>query len=252
MPAPNRFDSYYDGSQPVSREGRKRVFERMADFDSERLTLSGSANAGSARAKYITISGSGHIDRDIAGETLDCSGSLRVGGDIKVARVEASGSLESGGGISSEYTTISGSCRAANEIYAERELSSSGSIRARTISSSGRAEISGIVETDTVESPDVKINGGGRIGVIECVNCTINRGMKGTRLFGFALGRRRQKITVERVAATGKVDIDCCSVKEISAHTVTVGRDCIVGRISYTGSCHIEDGAEIGETPAKV
>ena len=251
MAGPGRFDRYYEPIPKGGREGQKRVFEQEVNFDSENLTLSGSVSAGSARARHINISGSGQVERDIAGETLDCTGSLRVGGDIRASRVKAAGSLETGGAIVSEYATFSGSCRAVNEIYAEKELSASGSIRARAIASSGSAVVNGMVETDTLEAADAEINGGGRIGALNCINCVINRSMKGQRLLRHLLGRKRQRLMIEKIEAERRADIDRCSVKEIHAGSIRVGRDCAVGKIRYSGSCEIEEGAVIGETPVK-
>lgn len=246
----NRFDRYY---APVSRgaaEDETR-FVVQAHFDSERITLSGSAEAESARARHIRISGSARISGDVAGETLEASGSLQIGGNTSVSDIGLSGSFTSGGDVRSEYCRISGSCRAAHDVIAEKELTVSGSINCIRILSGNSIALSGNAISDTVRAADVKIEGGGRIGVLECTNAEINRHSRGRGLRGLFAAGRRQVLSIDRIDAKGHLFVDACTVNDIMADSVEVGGRCVVGRIVYASSCHITEGAEVRSEPVK-
>ncbi len=243
----NRFDKYYAGDSAGAADGNSPTerFSLEEHFESEQMTLSGSATAQSARARHIRISGSAHIADEVVAETLHCSGSIHAGGNISASTVDISGSLESGGSIRSRSFALSGSCRSARLIRAEDFISSSGSIAAVELQAGNRITVSGSVRAERLRADRVEIMGGGRAGGISCTDAEINSRGKGRRLFSLF---RKADLRIESIEAGGRVDIDECSVGEITASSVHVGKSCAVGKIRYRDNCSVETGAEVGET----
>ncbi len=252
MKRENKFDMYYGGSGTGAGNGKQSNYEPPGHFESERLSLSGSANVETAKARHISISGSATITNEVSSETLDCSGSVHAGGNITSSAISISGSLDSGGSIRSVNFHSSGSCRAAQLIYGESEVSCSGSIRAARIESAGTVNIAGSVHSDSVRAANAKIDGGGSIGSLNCDTASINTKGAGRAVLFLPFMRKRGRLSVDRLVATGSVDADHCTVGEITAGSVHVGSDCTVGKIMFKTDCRIEQGAEIGQEPQKV
>lgn len=248
--AENKFEKYYSGREAGNGEGKK--FEKETNFESERLSLSGSASAESAKARHIKISGSANIAGDLVAESLEASGSLHVNGNINSSGVEISGSLETGGSIGSEETNISGSCRTGLGIYAERRLKVSGSVKARELESAQEVSVFGEVRTDSIRAERVEIAGGGKVGSIACGSVDINTHARVGRLINLMSPRNRQRLMIESIEAKGTATVDACTIGSIRAASVHVGKHCKVGKIAYTVSCDIENGAEVEGEPQKI
>lgn len=248
--AENKFEKYYSGSKEGNGGGDKK-FDRETDFDSEHISLSGSARSESAKARHIRISGSAHVERDIVSETLETSGSLHVNGNISSSRVHVSGSLETGGSISSEETEISGSCRTGLGIYAVKQLSVSGTVSARELEAEEDISVHGEVRAERIRAGELEIAGGGKVGSIVCRSADINSHARVGRLINLMSKRNKHRLMIESIEATGTVTVDLCTVGSISADSIHVGRNSKVGKIVYTTSCDIEEGAEVTSEPEK-
>lgn len=242
----NKFDSYYS---PEGDEGGES-FTREDRFDSEDLHLAGSATVDSAKARHIRISGSGHVAGSMVGETVVCSGSIHVGGSMKASSIRVSGSMHCDGPISSESFSVSGS-GTAKSVYGEKELKVAGSIRADRLASRGRIKVAGGVDADEVVSATVELDGGGRVGAVSCTDADINVNASGGKLISLFGKRRRMKLEIESIAASGRVRIDECTVGEISADSVFIGRHCSAGTVKYRSKCDVENGAVLSSQPVK-
>ncbi len=250
----NRFDAYYEGKVAGGSSfgaEQEDSYQEETAFESEQLTLSGSARADSAIARHISISGSGHVSKDIKGETLDCSGSLNVGGNISASRVNVSGSLDCGGSIRSEYTIASGSCRAARSVFGQHEISASGSISAPELVSAEMIRIAGSVHADVAKGHEVRLSGGGKVGAVLCCDAYINAGKGGAKLINLFSPGNRRTLMIGRIESTGHVYVDMCNVGEINADSVEIGRNCSVDRIVYASNCIVAEGADVKEKPVR-
>lgn len=252
MARENKFDKYYSGYGTGQGNGGQAHFEPPGDFESEQLSLSGSARVEKAMARHIRISGSATITNGVGSESFECSGSVHSGGNITSSTIRVSGSLDSGGSIRCISFHSSGSCRAAQLVYGESKVVCSGSMKAAEIESAGTVEINGSVHSDAVRAGRVEIGGGGSIGSLTCGTATINTKGKGRAALFTPFRRRRGELSIERIEASGSVDVDHCTVGEINASSVHVGSDCAVGKIMFKTDCRIEKGAEIGQEPQKV
>ncbi len=127
-----------------------------------------------------------------------------------------------------------------------------GSIKAARIESAGAVDIAGSVHSDSVRAANAKVDGGGSIGSLTCDTASINKKVGGRGALFLPFMRKRSKLSIDRLVATGRVDADHCTVGDITADSVYVGRDCTVGRIRFKTDCRIEQGAEISQKPQKV
>ncbi len=244
MMGAERFDRYYEAQGSAGDE----VFTPETEFETEEISLSGSARAASVNARSVKISGSAAVTGEIRSGTLGCSGSVHAGGNVKSAEIKVSGSFETGGSISSMNCHVSGSCRVGSAVRAETLLSVSGSLSAAAASSGRRVEILGSINADTLSAPEVEIEGGGKVGTLSCRNAVINMHGKNGRLINRLAGRGRSMLTVEKIEAEGEVTVDRCIVGTLSAGTVKIGRDCRVRSVTYTEACTAEKGAEVGSS----
>ena len=198
-----------------------------SDLTCGELCVSGSvATEGSLTAANAKVSGGMKVENDLKiTQKLSQSGGLKVEGDVQLAEAEISGGLTCGGNLKAGALSISGS------------LKSGGDVSAETFSCSGKAEISGLLNAETIV-----LSLGGH-SEIENIGCTTLKVKKDFPAFGIG---SKSGLTAESIEGD-TIELEFTQADVVRGKNVTVGKKCKIGRVEYSESLDLLDGAEVEE-----
>ena len=247
------------------------------------LKASGSAKLNGGTYRNVNVSGSAHINGDIACEEFATSGSVKVAGGVKGDRFKTSGSARIEGNVSvgefrsSGSTSVrgnldagalhtSGSVKTEGDVTVKNELKISGSgafggaIRAGTVRSTGSLKAGGGIECEALSlagafdvdglinagTTDIDLSGQSRIDEIGGERITVRR-----RGILSALGIQLPFglsgfLTANSIEATC-VFLEFTRAKVVRGAEVTIGSGCEVDRVEYSVSLNMAEDAVVRE-----
>jgi cytoskeletal protein CcmA (bactofilin family) len=249
------------------------------------LKISGSGTSGGGRFNSVKISGSGTIQGDIDCRDLKISGSGKINGEIITEEFKTSGSSKISGGIKANEVSISGSTRIEGAVTAAemtvsgsskisedltcKDFKSSGStkidgkLQGGKIKTSGSLQVEKDCEVETfIARGSVKINGllsadkvdievshesfikeiGGEI--IEVKNELSTKLVK--QVVNFFV--QRNDCLRSDLIEGDEIYLENTKAKLVRGKNVTIGENCEIGTVEYSGSFDVKDGSIIGNS----
>lgn len=248
------------------------------------LKINGSGSAGGGQYEHVSISGSGKIHGDVECESLKIDGSGKVEGSVLAEQVKISGSstlkgkietklLKTNGStkfeetVSAEEFTVNGSAKILKEltagefkvngsakvmgkIQAERVevsglLSAAKDCEAESFRSSGVIHVGGLLSADQIEIcvdhySKVKEIGGETITVGAEKSFNLFR-----RLFRFM---NSEPYLHTEVIEGDSVRLQNTKAKLVRGTDISIGENCEIGTVEYTGSLDVHPKAAVQES----
>jgi cytoskeletal protein CcmA (bactofilin family) len=235
-------------------------------FNSVKISGSGTIQ-GNIDCKDLKISGSGKINGEIITEEFKTSGSSKVIGGIKAKEISISGSTTVEGPVTAEEMTVSGSSKISDDLSCT-DFKSSGStkiigkLQGGTIKSSGSLKVEKDCEVETFNSRgSVRINGllsadkvdievshesfikeiGGEI--IEVKNELSAKLLK--QVVKFLM--QRNDCLRSNLIEGDEIYLENTKAKLVRGKNVTIGENCEIGTVEYSGSFDVKDGSTVGK-----
>lgn len=230
--------------------------------------ISGSGRISGGMYRNISISGSGHMDGNVDALDVRISGSAVVYGSLKASSVKASGSAVIEGNVEAEECKVSGSGRVDGYAHL-RKLSVNGSfvteqgVRAEEVKTSGWFRSYGDVEAETfvssggvtieglLNASEVSMNmhgkcivreiGGDRITVREGAPWNFVR-----RILASIIPFMKVRLEANVIEGTN-VYVENTTANVIRGHDVTIGQDCEVEIVEYSGNLKVHHNARVRE-----
>jgi cytoskeletal protein CcmA (bactofilin family) len=236
-------------------------------FDTVKISGSGTIQ-GDIECQDLKISGSGKINGDITSEEFKCSGSSKITGSINAKEITISGSTNIEGSVTAAEMSVSGSSKISENLTC-KEFSSSGSTKingklhggeikshgslkvekdceVETFISRGSVTIKGLLSADKV---DIKISHesfikeiGGEI--IEVKN------EHSAKLFMQVVNFFMQRDDHLRsdLIEGDEIYLENTKAKLVRGKNVTIGENCEIETVEYSGAFDVKDGSKVGKT----
>lgn len=161
--------------------------------------------------------------------TVNGDASIRDGAGV--GRFIIKGNTSVGGGL------------AANEIDVRGFLRAGGDCEAETFSAEGGFTVGGLLNAGSI---DIKVFGPCSAREIggEKIAIRAPQGLQSiTQIFTFWAEKRLETETIEG----DEVTLEAVTAKTVRGANVTVGPECKIELVEYTGSCTVDPGASVGE-----
>lgn len=205
------------------------------DVECNLFKTSGASDVkGNLKAKSIEVSGASEIRGNVNAEDVHISGASTINGNVITKKIKVSGAAEIKGGLHSETVEISGAIDIRNECEAEY------------FKATGGFKIGGLLNADTVEigiggKCNVKEIGGGKINIRRSnhVGIGLIRAIK--EVFNV-----REYLITEGIEGD-EIYLEATVAKVVRGNNVTVGPDCDIDLIEYTGELKLLNGSRIKE-----
>lgn len=206
------------------------------NVSAEEITTSGScAINGDLEAAFIKTSGSSTIDGNLSAGTVKTSGTTKIGGDVKADITDISGSVTVGGNIHSENVIISGFMSVGGDCEAER------------VEASGSFTIGGLLNAGTVK---IKVGGKCKVREIGGEKIEVGRwkhwGSIGLQSIMKTIFNYDFKLNCDSIEGD-EIYLENTSAKVVRGNNVTIGKECEIDVVEYTGTLNVVDGAMVRE-----
>ncbi|WP_426980104.1 polymer-forming cytoskeletal protein [Bacillus pseudomycoides] len=198
------------------------------DCDDFECNGSGSVN-GDLKSERTRISGSGKVDGQVNTENMRIDGKATITKDVKVNNLKIAGKGTIGGTLTGEELKIRG------------QAIIDGNCEVDVFSSEGQFTIGGLLSADEI---DIDIHGTCRAKEIGGQTIKVrHRPTAFSRLFKTVFGSHLEAELLEG----DNIDIDYVQIKTVRGNNVTVGPNCEIGLIEYTGVLHVDKNAKVKE-----
>lgn len=201
------------------------------DVHAARVDVSGATEIdGELRANRVSASGTTTVNGQATIETLNTSGSVAFESEVTAATIDASGRFSVTGNVSVEDFDASGSTRLGAVMAENVEVS--GDTRAEEMTV-GRLTASGAIDIDDLDAETVSVNLGSstaRITHLDAESVTVARRDSASGVFGVLLRQGDGRLTVETLVAK-EVDLVETTVAELTAETAIIGPGCHIEQL---------------------
>ncbi|HEY5563619.1 MAG TPA: polymer-forming cytoskeletal protein [Clostridiaceae bacterium] len=221
------------------------------DTDCLYFTTSGSSKViGNIKAKEFKVSGHSSVEGDLAFDNMQISGGTNISGKLNGGNIKVSGSTTIGGNANINSVKVSGSINIGGNLKGE-EVDVSGFINIKgdceveRYISKGGFQIGGLLnagEVDILVGGNCRAReiGGERITVKvhparNLINSIINK-------FFTSFG----KLSCESIEGDN-IYLESTQAKIVRGKNITIGQECEIDMVEYTGELKIEGNAVIKE-----
>ena len=268
-------ETYKEIKQRYENEAKEQESAGAAAGTSPReraplIKVSGSSDyCGDMYAVKVVVSGSSDVSGSIDAEEVDVAGSCDVGGDVKASkRFRASGSCDVDGSVESDAIEVSGSCDISGNVSG-RELVVSGScdidgnVTVDICRLSGSIDIGGLTKakefkfSGATDLQDVEAEVVDGRGAFEFHHMTAKKVTLRTVNHAEAKSitadeidikphRSDGHLSVERLTANMKLDIEGVDAEEVSGGEVRIGPHCRIGTVQGK-KVEVDPKAKVGK-----
>ncbi len=191
------------------------------------LRLSGNHRFdGDLRAADGSISGKANVDGALEiTNTLRTNGVLTIQRELLAGSLEQEGVTELGGVLRVNRARIIGVLR-CQEVEAE------------SFYSRGMLEIAGLLNAERI---DIEVNNENRVGSIGGSFVQVRKGKRPQ-----LLRKEPQRLKVQTIEAD-EVLLELTQAGTVRGRNVVIGKDCIIGRVEYTGVLTVDPSARVEE-----
>ena len=229
------------------------------DFD-EKISVSGSARfTGNLRCPALLVAGaaSGTGNVECTGE-VRASGSMRLNGSLSAQALHVSGAFRLEGGCRVETMKLAGAAHfgkllKAVNIRADGRIHAEEGIEAETLMlRNGVLLCSGLLNAETAE-----LDLAGGVSKVDSIGgttiCVKNAGGCETdalwrRLCNWISGHGAGRLEVAEAIEGETVTLEATCAPVVVGRDVTVGKDCEIGLIQYSGELHMDPAARVKRT----
>lgn len=225
------------GSAPGGKYKSVKIFGRgkiTGDVECDDFVINGSGEViGATVCKQMYVNGSGDLLGEVSTDLLKVHGSANFSAKLTAKDASISGSTTAKCGIDAQTVKISGAAKIKGNVNAE------------TFSSSGRFEIDGLLNAENIDvhldwsTNKVKEIGGDTI--------TVMSGTKGLSLISIVtLGTHNPRLEADFIEGE-RIILENTTAKAVRGTHITIGDNCDIGIVEYTGSYHKSDNAKVSE-----
>ncbi len=225
----------------------------------EQVVISGSGKiTGDLKCKDIKISGTGKIEGNIDSDgDIKTSGTGSLNGNVRAKYITIAGSSKFGGNVKCDSFRISGTCKVAGDVDC-RSLKIAGAAVLENVSASeeaiinGAANISGLLNAESVA---VHLDGDSNVEEIGCTKLYVSRrrdedGEFKVKIFNFTLfsmSRDGKGVLTAETIEGDDIHIEYTKAEVVRGAKVVIGQGCEIGRVEYTDTLEISEGAAVKE-----
>ncbi|MGG2065499.1 polymer-forming cytoskeletal protein [Bacillus sp. S14(2024)] len=228
------------------------------------LLINGYGTANGGQFRNVQLNGRGIVNGDLECIDFECNGSGHVNGDLKAEKIKISGSGKINGKIDAQHMSIEGSGSIYEDATVKKMKISgkgtvAGNISGEDINIRGKAIIDGNCEVDTFTSEGQFIVGGllsadeiqidihGECKAKEIGGQTINIRYKKSGLNWLFKTMFSPRLEAELIEGDN-INIEHTNIHTIRGNNVTIGPDCEINLVEYTGVCNIDKNAKVNES----
>ncbi len=255
-----------DAAKSVGRAWRE-VKENRDRWDGDGdYRVAGSSGMNGGTYNRISVSGSCRVSGDLDCRELKVSGSFRASGDLDCSGpARVTGSLQCAGKLRAESLVSSGAVKVqgtvdGGSVTVSGSLQTDGDLRGSEVRSAGKIQVSGDVEADSFTSMG-SLHVGGMINaehvhIVLCVGQNEAGDIGGStveivhhapeEMLSGVLKPVAATLTCDSIEGDNVV-LHGVKARVVRGTAVDIHSDCDIGRVEYTGTCTIEEGAKVGE-----
>ncbi|WP_144568737.1 polymer-forming cytoskeletal protein [Bacillus pseudomycoides] len=229
----------------------------------EKLIINGYGSSNGGEFHKVQLNGKGTVNGNIDCDEFECNGSGSVNGDLKSENTKISGSGKVDGTVSTGNMRIDGKATITKDVKANNlkiagkgtiggtltgeelkirgQATIDGNCEVDIFSSEGQFTIGGLLSADEI---DIDIHGTCRVKEIGGQTIKVrHRPTAFSGLFKTVFGSHLEAELLEG----DNIDIDYVQIKTVRGNNVTVGPNCEIGLIEYTGVLHVDKNAKVKE-----
>ncbi|HDR7794399.1 TPA: polymer-forming cytoskeletal protein [Bacillus luti] len=229
----------------------------------ENLIINGYGTSNGGEFHKVQLNGKGTVNGDVECDEFQCNGYGAVTGDLKSSDARISGSGKVDGTVSADMMRIDGKATITQDIKANTlKISGKGTIGGNVTGEkfkiNGQATIDGNCEVDTFSS-EGQFTVGGLLSADE-IDINIHGTCRAKEIGGQTIKVRHRSSTFSKLLKTvfglqleaellegDNIDIDYAHIKTVRGNNVTVGPNCDIELIEYTGVLNIDKNANVKE-----
>ncbi|MEK4737104.1 MULTISPECIES: polymer-forming cytoskeletal protein [Bacillus] len=229
----------------------------------ENLIINGYGTSNGGEFHKVQLNGKGTVNGNVECEQFECNGYGAVTGDLKSSNARISGSGKVDGTVSTEMMRIDGKGTITQDVKATTlkiagKGTIGGNVTGEEFKINGQATIDGNCEVD-VFSSEGQFTVGGLLSADE-ININIHGTCRAKEIGGQTIKVRHRLSTFSKLFKTvfglqleaellegDNIDIDYAHIKTVRGNNVTVGPNCEIDRIEYTGVLNVDKNASVKE-----
>ncbi|MEN1937880.1 polymer-forming cytoskeletal protein [Paenibacillus sp. 102] len=230
---------------------------------SEKLIINGYGSSNGGEFYKVQLNGKGTVNGNIDCDDFECNGSGNVNGDLKSERTRISGSGKVDGKVDTENMRIDGKATITKDVKANNlkiagKGTIGGTLKGEELKICGQATIDGNCEVD-IFSSEGQFTVGGLLSADE-IDIDIHGTCRAKEIGGQTIKVRHRATVFSRLFKTvfgshleaellegDNIDIDHVQIKTVRGNNVTVGPNCEIGLIEYTGVLNVDKSAKVKE-----
>jgi len=195
------------------------------------------AGAGTVRgdldATALKVAGTADVQGTVVAQSVNVSGTATFGGDVQASEFTVSGTSEVRGGVGVGVLKVAGACTITGSVNAQRievrgTAKIGGDVQAEVFDSAGVFSVGGLLNAGTVT---VRLYGGCDARDIggETIDVRLGNAWAFLPFFG------ERNLTADTIEGD-TVYLESTRAKVVRGANVTIGPDCAIDLVEYTGS----------------
>jgi cytoskeletal protein CcmA (bactofilin family) len=229
------------------------------------LTINGFGASNGGQFNHVVLNGKSTVNTDIECNDFECNGTGTVKGNLLSMSAKISGNAKFAGSVNSSTLAIEGRTKIEKNVDAKNvkvsgHASIGGSLKGEEIKVKGRINVGGDCEAEMFKSEcqftiggllnadkvDVKIFGECRAQEIGGQSITVRT--KGVSLFANLFKPFIQTMLETDLIEGDHIEIENTNAKVVRGNNVTIGANCKVGLVEYTGTFKQEKNAIVEDS----
>jgi cytoskeletal protein CcmA (bactofilin family) len=229
------------------------------------LTINGFGASNGGQFNNVILNGKGTVNTDIECQDFECNGTGSVKGNLHSKKAKISGNAKFGGSITSTSLMIEGRAKIENNVNAKNvkvsgHASIGGSLKGEEVKIKGRINVGEDCEAEIFKSEcqftvggllnadkvDVKIYGECRAQEIGGQSIMVRT--KGISFIGQLLKTFIPTVLETDLIEGDHIEIENTNAKVVRGNNVTIGANCKIGLVEYTGTFKQEKNTVVEES----
>lgn len=229
----------------------------------ENLIINGYGSSNGGEFHKVQLNGKGTVNGNVECEQFECNGYGAVTGDLKSNSARISGSGKVDGTVHAETMRIDGKATItqnvkANSLKIAGKGTIGGNVTGEEFKVNGQATIDGNCEVDTFSS-EGQFTIGGLLSADE-ININIHGTCRAKEIGGQTIKVKHRLSTFSRLFKSvfgmqleaellegDNIDIDYAHIRTVRGNNITVGPNCEIELIEYTGVLTVDKSANVKE-----
>ncbi|PEX54550.1 polymer-forming cytoskeletal protein [Bacillus thuringiensis] len=212
----------------------------------DNLIINGYGSSNGGEFHKVQLNGKGTVNGNVECEQFECNGYGAVTGDLKSSSARISGSGKVDGTVHAETMRIDGKATITQDVKANSlkiagKGTIGGNVTGEEFKVNGQATIDGLLSADEI---NINIHGTCRAKEIGGQTIKVKHRLSTfSRLFKSVFGMQLEAELLEG----DNIDIDYAHIRTVRGNNVTVGPNCEIELIEYTGVLTVDKSANVKE-----